>query len=266
MRGKESTVKFESFDGVPLEGTFRAAHGGLRAMCLFVHGITADRHEWGTFDAIAAMLSKRGVCSLRLDYRCHGAAANIPDRDLTLSGVANDIDAAFTSLCGRAGARLPVIVVGASFGAGAAARWAIDRYKAKLDLLVLLYPVLDYEADLVRVNASWREELRATGTVAYGPKALGRPFACEVATGRLIESLEAAAQVTFIFHGQEDSDVPIEESEQARAASDSVHLFAVAGDHGFAAEDDPDLETAASQRNVAAVVRKLSEEMDRIGY
>lgn len=191
----------------------------------------------------------------------------MPDRDLTLSGVANDIDASHEALSRKVGVRLPLIVVAASFGAGVSARWALDRYPGKLALLILLYPVLDYEADLTRVNGGWRDELRERGTFTYGPKLLARPFVCEVPAATMINSLQEAASATVIFHGEEDGDVPIEESELASDASESVHLHRVPGcDHGFAAAEDPDLETEASQRNVAKVVKTLERAIEGMGF
>lgn len=263
----ESVMSFESFDGVRLEGTFTQANSDARAMCIFVHGITADRHEWGTFDRIAEMLANKGICSIRFDYRCHGVAGSVADRDLTLTGVANDIDASYEVLSRNVGVRVPLIMVAASFGAGVSARWALDRYSGKLALLILLYPVLDYEADLKRVNVGWRNELREHGTITYGPKLLARPFVCEVPTATMINSLQDAASATLIFHGEEDGDVPIEESELASDASERVQLFRVPGcDHGFAAAGDPDLETEASQRNVAKVVNALEREIEGICF
>lgn len=263
MRYAEKVISFASFDGVALEGTFMRARDEARAMCLLVHGITADRHEWGTFDRVARMLAEKEISSLRFDYRCHGVAAKVPDRDLTLSGIENDIHAAYSALLAQVGDRLPLILVGASFGAGVCARWARDRYRGKAALLVLLYPVLDYQSDLERVNASWRDELAASGIVQYGPKKLGRPFACEVATAAMFESLEAAGAATIIFHGEDDGDVPVEESERASQTSPAVRLFKVPGcEHGFAARDDPDLETEASERNVAGVVKDLASEIE----
>lgn len=265
MGYEETAVNFETFDGVTLGGTFAYARGETRAVCLFIHGITADRHEWGTFDRIAGMLADRGISSLRFDYRCHGVATEVPDRDLTLSGIDNDIHAAYSALSERTGQQLPLIIVGASFGAGVSARWAQNRYQGTAALLVLLYPVLDYRADLERVNSSWRDELRTSGIVQYGPKALGRPFTCEVATAMMFESLRAAASATIIFHGEDDGDVPVEESVRASQTSPVVKLYRIPGcGHGFAAEDDPDLETQASQRNVAAVVKELEREIERM--
>ena len=59
MGDKEMIVGFESFDGARLEGTLTRANDDARGMCILVHGITADRHEWGTFDSISRMLAMK---------------------------------------------------------------------------------------------------------------------------------------------------------------------------------------------------------------
>lgn len=266
MPVEETAVSFASYDGTELEGTLLRPVSTPKGACVLVHGITADRHEWGTFDQISSLLAQRGIASVRFDYRCHGAAAGVPDRDLTLAGVQADLTAAHAALRNRIGSDVPLLLCGASFGGGLAARWAASAATPRVSLLVLLYPVLDYAADLNRVNASWRDEIRQHGVLAYGPKRLGRPYACEVVDAQMFGLLDRAADRTVIIHGADDSDVPVHESSQAVEQSKNAVLYEIPGcGHGFAAENDPDLETDASRRNVRKVLELIERELAKSG-
>ena len=78
MKPDNTKVQFSSFDGIGLEGTLLKPTSTVQASSLMIHGITADRHEWGTFDFLAQMLAEHGIASLRFDYRCHGIAKADP--------------------------------------------------------------------------------------------------------------------------------------------------------------------------------------------
>ena len=63
-------VALTAKDGHKVFGTHRQATSP-RATILLVHGITADRHEWGYYDLVGDSLQKIGVASLAIDYRGH---------------------------------------------------------------------------------------------------------------------------------------------------------------------------------------------------
>ena len=79
--------------------------------------------------------------------------------------------------------------------------------------------------------------------------------------------LGSAADETLIFHGENDGDVPISESEEVDSSYENVTLICVPNaDHGFAAADDPDLETEESHSNVQWVINQLSTHLQNRKY
>ena len=59
-------VALTAKDGHKVFGTHRQPTSP-RAAILLVHGITADRHEWGYYDLVGESLQKSGVASLAID-------------------------------------------------------------------------------------------------------------------------------------------------------------------------------------------------------
>jgi len=82
-------VALTAKDAHKVFGTHRQATSP-RATVLLVHGITADRHEWGHYDLVGDSLQKIGVASLAIDYRGHGASDR-SIKNLMLSGIMLDI-------------------------------------------------------------------------------------------------------------------------------------------------------------------------------
>jgi hypothetical protein len=92
---REEDVEIQSADGLRLGSTLTMPDKDVTASCVLVHGGGGvGRHEWrGYFDRFAASLAARGIASLRFDHRAFHAATD-SNVELTLSGVANDIDGA----------------------------------------------------------------------------------------------------------------------------------------------------------------------------
>lgn len=142
----ETTVRFQSFDGTPLEGTYSSSGKGNGDLAILVHGIKSSRDEFGLFSGLAEHLTKAGVSSFRFDYRCHGKN-DLPMESMTLAGIVNDIESAAASA--RAHVRPSrVHVVGMSFGGGLAAFWAATT-SVEVSSVVMLAPVIDYQEDVL---------------------------------------------------------------------------------------------------------------------
>src|SRR5258705_8342965 len=89
----ERKIRFRSFDGTSLDGTYADTEKKGNDLAILVHGITSSRDEFGLFSGLAEHLSTVGVSSFRFDYRCHGKS-DLPMESMTLSGIVNDIEAA----------------------------------------------------------------------------------------------------------------------------------------------------------------------------
>jgi acyl carrier protein len=247
-------VSFTSFDGLPLAGTLEAPGNAVRGRALLIHGMTANREEWGFFTQLGRRFGEIGVASLRIDYRCHGEAAALPTTDLSLAGIANDVDAAYAALLGAVpGERLPTFFVATSFGGGVAAFWA-KRRPGKVRVLFLCYPVLDYLADFDKTCGNWRDELRQTGVFTYVSRKLSRAIANEAP---YFDGLDTLAEPPM-HHGDSDNDVPVQKSRHYAGLSKKVTLVEVPGaDHGFVVPGDMDVKDARSQQNFEFVYARL---------
>jgi len=203
---------------------------------LLVHGITADRHEWGYFDFLSDELRQRGISVLAIDYRGHGQSG-IPIGQLSLSGVFLDIMTAWTWIERQSVEQsLRRIVLGNSFGAGLS--YLFGQLRPSVDTVALTCPVTSYVADIDRVSINWRENINS-GFIQYATKKLSAAIVPEMfAFDSLIRECPLN-KPTVIFHGTADSDVPYGEvKEFAGHRRQNVLLHAFEGmDHSFSAPD-----------------------------
>jgi pimeloyl-ACP methyl ester carboxylesterase len=111
-------ISLTAFDGHVVAGSFSCAKKN-QGTALLVHGITADRHEWGFFDYLSEALLSKGINTLAIDYRGHGESTLSIDQ-LSLSGVFLDIMTGWQYVeQGSRGHNVKRFLVGNSFGGGA---------------------------------------------------------------------------------------------------------------------------------------------------
>ncbi|MCH8270576.1 MAG: alpha/beta fold hydrolase [Planctomycetes bacterium] len=263
----ETTLRFRSFDGTPLEGTYAASDARSDAVVILVHGITSSRDEFGLFSGLAGHLAKEGVPSFRFDYRCHGQSDR-PMEKMTLSGIVNDLESAAVLGLAQAGASR-THVVGMSFGGGLSAFWAATTEVA-VSSVVMLAPVIDYREDVLgqhgaivddKLSNDATELLRDEGFVEmdgihYGPALLN-----ELRFISGVEGLRRLKCDSLIIHGDADSIVPYASSERFVTLNDRCQLVNIPGtDHGFGVGDDEDLsspETKEKHREVFGIISQF---------
>ncbi len=269
----ETDLRFRSFDGTVLEGTFVSGVPASGAVVILVHGITSSRDEFGLFSGLASHLADNGVPSFRIDYRCHGKSDR-PMEAMTLSGVVNDIESA--AALGLAQARASrVHVVGMSFGGGLAAFWAATTSMA-VSSVVMLAPVIDYEEDVLgqhgaivdgKLTEEAAEQLHENGFVEiegirYGPALLN-----ELRFISGVEGLRRLKCDSLILHGDADTIVPYASSERFVTLNNRCQLINISGtDHGFGVGDDEDLsspETKEKHREVFGIISQFFEKTGR---
>lgn len=256
----ETDEVFTSYDGLTLHGTYSRPPAQVRAAALLVHGITANREEWGFYTRMAAYMADLGAATLRFDYRCHGVDTT-PFDQLSLSGIVNDIDAAHSHLVKRSGAALPTYIMGTSFGGGLSAFWAA-RHPGALKGLFLCAPVISYEDDVRKTAGPWQEPLARSGHVDYVGHLLGRPLINEMPYINGINALASPPCRVVIFHGDADSDVPIESSRRYVGSSGLVSLIVVEGaEHGFVVPGDGDATAPGTLANHQFVYQHMREIM-----
>lgn len=226
-----------------------------KGFALLVHGITADRHEWGLFDFLSEELHANGISSLAIDYRGHGKSM-MSIEQLSLCGVLLDIQTAWQYVektCNDLNVKR--FIVGNSFGGGLA--YLFSQIYRKVDAVFLTCPVTSYISDLNRVTTDWRSSL-VTGFVPYASKKLAASTVTEMYTfDELIENCVTRIPLTVI-HGTADSDVPFDESSHfVSKRSRLATLHPLEGmDHSFSAPEGlPDREELSRQyRKQASIV------------
>ena len=207
-----------------------------RGFALLVHGITADRHEWGFFDFLSEALLAKGINTLAIDYRGHGEST-LPIEKLSLSGVFLDIMTAWQYIEQESkGQTIKRFVVGNSFGGGLA--YLFGQMHKSVDTVIMTCPVTSYIADLNRVSIAWKDKM-SSGFVPYASKQLAANTVSEMYTfDELIEQCLIRIPVEVI-HGTADSDVPFGESSNfVTQRSENITLHPIDGmDHSFSAPE-----------------------------
>ncbi len=269
----ETTLRFRSFDGTSLEGTYTTGTIGSNGIAILIHGITSSRDEFGLFSGLSEHLAKKGVPSFRFDYRCHGAS-KMPMKTMTLAGIVNDIEAAAAAALAHAHAS-SVHVIGMSFGGGLSAYWAAKTL-VPVRSVVMLAPVIDYEEDVLGqhgaiVDGKLREEmvqrLQRQGYVETDEIRYGAALLNEL---RFISGAEGLPQLkcnALILHGDKDSIVSYSSSERFARMYEHCTLINIPGtDHGFGVGDDEDLSSPATKekhREVWNIISRFIEEANR---
>lgn len=249
---KETKIKFKSYDGCDLNGTLIKANKEKAAL-LFVHGITSSRDELGFHSDYARFLSEHGVTTLRFDYRYHGGKndGNTDLESLSLCGIVNDIDVAFSTLKAHADKNTnSYFIVGTSFGGGLSAYWVDSGNKTEIKKVFLNAPVINYENDVLERNDlvldgflvdKAQKQLKSKGFVTSSGIQFGRGLINELKYVNGINALQNLGDKVVIFHGNDDEDVPLDSSKKYKAKTTQLEIIPKVG-HGFGVEDDEDLD------------------------
>jgi uncharacterized protein len=207
----ESNVSFCSFDGTPLEGTYRNSAEKSNTVSVLVHGITSSRDEFGLYSGLADFLATKGMPTLRFDYRCHGKSKK-PIKSMTLAGIVNDIEAAAKLALTESGAS-SVNVVGMSFGGGLSAFWAAFT-TLQVKRVVMLAPVIDYIEDILgqhdaivdgNVVPTISQQLANDGFIEMDEICYGAALINELPVISAIDGLRRLKSDSLIVHGDADS-------------------------------------------------------------
>ena len=176
----------------------------------------------------------------------------------SLSGIVNDIDAAFQHMNNLIGQEIPKYVLATSFGGGLSAYWAA-RNSNSIKLLFLCCPVINYEDDLLRNIGPWKDALAKGDSLYYGEIKIERPLINELPYINGIQTLSNPPFKVIIFHGDNDNDVPISSSE----AFPKCDLIVIKGaGHGFGVPGDDDLTSPRTKANHRFIYSKIKKAME----
>lgn len=260
---KEEEFRFESIDGVELSGSFVPATDSQH-YCLLAHGITGDKDEYGDFHRnICDNLYESGIGSIRFDFRGHGES-DLAQRDVTVLGLLLDIKAAYLKLCDKTDIS-ELSVLASSFGSPPSIFFT-QQYSDKISNLILLNPVLDFEATFLRPIVPWaRESFNDSGMDHLQEKGyLVLDGAFEIGA-EMVEEFRYLSPTAVLsdfdtpilaIHGDEDTKVPHSITKQyGTPTSDSEFVTVPGAGHGFS---DPSCDEA-SEANRDRVIMEVSE-------
>lgn len=266
---EEKIIKFKSYDGYELEGTLLKAHKE-RAALFFVHGITSSRDELGFHSDYARYLTENGITTLRFDYRYHGVKESKLE-DLSLCGIVNDIDAAYSALRNYVGKKTKsFFIVGTSFGGGLSAFWVDSKSKNEIKKVILNAPVINYENDVLERNdlvdkgllsEKAQKQLKKRGFINSSDIHFGRGLINELKYVNGINAIQNLGGRVVIFHGDEDDDVPLASTRKYKSNTTGLEIIKCVG-HGFGVEGDEDLdfpETKEIHRGIYKKALKIIE-------
>jgi len=256
-------IKFKSYDGYSLEGTLIKAVTEKGAL-LFVHGITSSRDELGFHSDYAQYLGENGITNLRFDYRFHGINTTSLE-NLSLCGIVNDIDAAFSVLKNNSNNETKsFFVVGTSFGGGLAAFW-VDRIGGNdIKKVILNAPVINYENDVLERNnlinngflaEKAQKQLNKSGFVISSDIYFGRGLINELKYVNGINAIQNLGDKVVIFHGDNDEDVPLDSTMKYKSSATGLEIIKGVG-HGFGVEDDEELDFPETKEIHKSIFKK----------
>jgi pimeloyl-ACP methyl ester carboxylesterase len=262
-------IKFKSYDGYELAGTILKANKE-RAALVFVHGITSSKDELGFHSDYAKFLSEYGITTLRFDYRFHGGKneGSLNLEELSLCGIVNDINAAFTALKNNVDSNTKAFfIVGTSFGGGLSAYWVDSTNKKEIRKVILNAPVISYENDVLERNQliengllsdKAQKLLKSKGFVKSSDIHFGRGLINELKYINGITALQNLGSRVVIFHGDNDEDVPLTSSQKYKSNETQLEIIPNVG-HGFGVEDDEDLDFPETKAIHKGIYKKALE-------
>lgn len=257
----EKKVIFNSFDGTKLVGIFEGPLDGTKGVVLLVHGIPSEKNEWGFYSDMAAELKENGYASFRFDFRCNGESDGGDLKNLTISSMVNDIEAAYLEI--RKYTSAPLYLVGTSCGGGVAIKWLYD-YARKVEHVFLMAPVLNYRYEVFggkeQLDVTQIRWLQKDGVVGEEI-----PYGIAMVNEAMLFNadfyLQSVPNTITIFHGDSDTVVPYDFSLDAyKKYRSKVDMVTIEGaDHGFAVPQDDDLTHPDTKKNHRFVYRKMIE-------
>lgn len=263
---QEQKVRYRSEDGLHLSGVFNRPPS-TKHFALMAHGITMDKNEWNNLHfKIANDLSNQAIGSFRFDYRAHGESEG-EMRDMTVVGEYLDVKSSVKQI--KQVWKKKIAIVASSFGAGSSILYAA-LHPANISCLVLLNPVIDYNATFLNPTVDWAKEsfnrlgfkhLEEKGFLLLdGKYELGAKLIAEFELVKPYEFLKSLKCPVLTIHGDKDSMVPYKVSKKYGAPNKRSKFITIKNaEHGFVDWDDEEGVTLLSSQNQAQVTKLIIE-------
>ncbi len=242
MKIIEKNVEIPVLDGTSVPGVITEPQQlSIRATAVLAHGIFSNKDENGRFIRQAAMLSEKGIRTIRFDFRGHGDH-KLPSFSTSIIGML--LDFATVMEFASSSYEQPLLLVASSFGGSIALLYfqTDDYYRPKK--ILLLNPVVEYRTTFVEplgpdmkanFSPAYWAEWKKNGNMNPTPEfRLNRIFGFELMTLRPYLTFKQLNIPTRIIHGSADRSVSYEVVQTYSAKSKVVDFQLVEGaDHAF---------------------------------
>ena len=242
-----------------------ADHQGADELIVLCHGISTHKNEYLDFlVTIEDRLNRRGISTVRLDFRGHGESSLSPKSFSVGSQVVDLFNVVQWARERSPKSRMSFF--GVSFGA--APCLFIDKWSFGLNFgpRFLVAPVLDYRRTFLVPESPWAVEnfsLEAQkgaleGTPIYISEEFfmtGELFA-EMASIDVSSFLKSCSSKVHIMHGVEDDMVLFDISQSIASDASNAEFYPFAGmEHGFTAKGDETGESPDTLANIDRMVQ-----------
>lgn len=214
------------------------------SVCIFAHGITAEKTEGGILNRQAEELNTRQISTIQFDFVGHGES-DIKDSEMTIAKEVSDLEAVIDAVKDFK----KVYLLAASFGAVATGLLPAS-YKDRLDRLCLWNPVLSLKKTFVEPQLPWqfanfgREKLESAISARRNIKIdnafeIGPGFMQEVIDIEMIERFSEFSQPICVIHGDRDTYVSYDVAQHFCSMAPNRKFVRVPeSEHGFGRPQD----------------------------
>lgn len=236
-------MMIKTIDGIEVPVDYKPVESSKR-ICIFAHGITADKTEGGIFDRMASLLRKSGISTIQLDFRGHGDS-ELPSESMTIVGEMFDLSAVIEKVKNYE----EIFLLSASFGA--VSTGLLPRYlKNKINKLCLWNPVLSLTKTFIEPELDWQinnfglekidESLNSSGKLAIDDSfIIGTGLLRELQVYNIEEMYSEYINPLLIIHGDCDTYVSYEIAKSFSNDSKNCSFVTISGsEHGFGRNEE----------------------------
>jgi esterase/lipase len=269
-------IRFLSYDGIELTGTFAKSKRQTKAAVLMLHGIPSWQHEWGFYSKMAECFCDNGIASLRFNYRFWYDGLNKYGNlnKLTLSQLINDSESAYWKLRGLITGRVPIYVVARSFAGGVSIKW-INAFNRSINKIYLMAPCFDYEYELFGNYKNYtsaynqllnEEQINLLTKNGYINQELnyGREMCNEAHVFNIYNELKIINSKIIIFHGTGDTIVPIDITEKILMDYPEIELIKIKdAKHSFGGlkRSDGTSDSSTKNKNIQFIINRVVKDI-----
>jgi pimeloyl-ACP methyl ester carboxylesterase len=253
-------------DKISIPATLCEASSKDSDWIIMLHGITTHKDEFGNFFGLLADHFKTaGFSSLRFDFRGHGDS-QVSSRDFSITSQVLDCMSVIQWIQNKFN-KARIHLVACSFGSPAAIFTALQP-SCYVTTISMVCPVLDYKRTFLKPESEWAQEVFnqealseafITGNLHITPGfQIDIKLLLEMSIVNPVAALTTLEQKILLIHGDEDSMVPFQISEEVARQNPAINFIPYHDmEHGFTVPTDEDGTDPESLRNIETMAAKI---------